>query len=254
MTVEEYRKAPALNFSMAKLLLDSPAHFKAGEDEEKEETDAMRVGSIAHALILEGKSFSDLYAIKPKGMTFASNEGKLWKAQQTLPILKEDDANAIPRMAEAIAANPDAANLFRCLPHRETPVFGNLMGVECKCLIDLHGEEWGDPSIGDLKTAADASPREFGRVVANRHYDLQHAWYSSLFSVVNNLEKPPLWTWIVVEKKAPFFNLIYTPEEFVESGMEKLEKVLTLYKRCLEEDRWPFALTGIHKLPKPAWA
>lgn len=254
MTVAEYRKHPALNFSLAKHLLTSPAHFKAAKDEEQEETDAMRIGTIAHAMILEGKSFEDMYAIKPKGMTFASAEGKLWKAKQTLPIIKADDANAIPRMAAAVAKNTSSEYLLKTLEHRETPVFATLKGVECKCLLDSHGQEFGQWSIADLKTAVDASPRKFASVVMDRHYDLQMVWYQSILATMMGMETPPLWSWIVVEKKPPFFNIVYTGEDFQESGERKLELVLDRYKECQESGKWPFLLNGVHKLKKPSWA
>ncbi len=254
MTVEEYRAHPAANFSKLKLFLTSPAHYKAGEDEEKEETDAMRIGSICHSLVLEGKKFDDLYAIKPAGMSFATKEGKAWRDAQTKPILKEEDANSIPRIAEAIAANPAARKIIESCPHRETPIFGTIQGVPCKSLIDFNGQDWGIHRIGDLKSTLDASPRAFGKTVAQMHYDLQYALSSSLLALQHGLESPPEWFWIAAEKKAPFYSQVYTAEEFYQSGMEKLERVLTLFKECQASGNYPFAMTGIHILPKPHWA
>lgn len=255
MTKEEYRKHPALNFSLAKHLLTSPAHFKAAQDEEQEETEAMIVGTLAHSMVLEGKDLRDLYAIKPKGMSFASKEGKSWKAAQTLPILKEEGANSIPSMAEAIAKNPNAAALLRGCEHVERPIFFTLYGVECKALIDLCGGKDGRWALGDMKTALDATPRKFSSVAYDRHYDMQLAWSSDGLAMVEGLEIAPWAFWIVVEKSAPFANTVYEPTaEIMASGRRKVERALTLYKECMENNHWPTHLEHTMTLDLPNYA
>jgi len=254
MNVATYRQYPALNFSLAKHLLDSPAHFKAALDEEQEETDAMRIGTLAHAMILEGKDLRHLYAIKPAGMSFATKEGKEWKAAQTLPILKEEDANMIPKAAQAIADNPDAARILKQCQWREKAIVGTMYGVQCKALLDCCGTDGKQWVISDLKTCQDASPRAFAKDVANRHYDLQAVWYQTLLGVVEQLEEPPYWIWKAVEKSAPFVNAVYTAEDWIESGTAKLYRVLESYKECTASGEWPMPFRGIQKLEKPAWA
>jgi hypothetical protein len=255
MTVEEYRAHPALNFSLAKHLLDSPAHFKAAQDEDQETTEAMHVGTLAHAMVLEGKDLRDLYAIKPAGMSFASKEGKAWRDAQTLPILKEDDANSIPRMADAITKNPDAARILKACQHRETPLFATLQGVDCKCLLDLHGEHGDEIAVLDFKSAQSAMPRQFAAAIVDRHYDLQMEWYCQILAMVKGVETRPWWGWIACENKAPFFNVVYQPsDEMIASGQAKLDRVLTLYKECTASGKWPFAITGIQTIELPRWA
>jgi len=254
MNVSEYRAHPALNFSLAKHLLDSPAHFKAALDEDREETDAMRIGTIAHAMILEGKNLLDLYAIKPAGMSFATKEGKAWRDAQTLPILKEEDANMIPRAAQAVVDHAEAEFILKQCQWREKPIVGTMYGVECKALLDVCGTDGAQWVIADLKTCQDASPRAFAKDVANRHYDLQAVWYSTLLGVVEGLEEPPYWIWLALEKSAPFVNAVYTAEDWIESGTAKLHRVLDLYKECTASGQWPMPFRGITKLERPTWA
>lgn len=255
MTTEEYRAHPSLNFSLAKHLLKSPAHFKSAQDEEREETDAMRVGTLAHAMILEGKNLLDLYAIKPEGMSFATKEGKAWRDMQTKPILKEEDSNSIPRMAESIAANTDAALILKGCVNKETPVFASLQGVECKALIDSHGRHpKGGLVIADFKTTLDASPWKFSKTVFDMDYDMQAAWYSDILAMVLGDDVAPLWYWIASEKKAPFANAVYAPnDEMMQSGRSKVERALTIYKECVESGEWPMPYQGIKLLSLPKW-
>jgi len=254
MTVSEYRAHPALNFSLAKHLLKSPAHFKAAMDEEREETDAMRIGTLAHAMILEGKDLRDMYAIKPAGMSFATKEGKAWRDAQTLQILKEEDSNMIPKAAQAITENPHAEAFIKGCQHREMAIVGTIMGVPCKALLDLCGTNGVLWAIGDLKTCQDASPKAFARDVYNRDYDLQMVWYSTLLANAEGLEEPPYWNWISVEKTAPFVNAVYTGRDFIESGMRKMETVLDRFKECTASGVWPMPYRGIIDLVKPDWA
>lgn len=255
MTREEYHQIPALNFSMAKWLLRSPAHFKAAQDEEREETEAMRIGTLVHAMVLEGKDLRDIYAIKPEGMSFSTKEGKAWRDAQTLPILTQDAADGIPRIAEAIARNPDAAAALHGCPVRERGITFQMRGMACKALLDCSGTDGNSWAIGDLKTAADASPREFARQAYKMHLDMQAAWYSDGLAAVEGLETPPWFFWIVAEKKSPFFNVLYQPDaRMMESGRAKMAKALSRYIRCMETGEWPLPLTGIQTLELPHYA
>lgn len=255
MNRDEYNAIPALNFSMAKHLLRSPAHFKAAEDEEREETDAMRIGTLVHAMVLEGKDLRDLYAIKPKGMSFATTEGKEWKAAQSLPILKEEDANGIPRIAEAITRNPDAVALLKGCPQRERAITFEMRGIACKALLDASGTDGTSWAVSDLKTAMDASPREFAKQAFKMHLDMQAAWYSDGLAIVEGLEVHPWFAWIVVEKKPPFFNVVYEPEEaMLETGRAKIELAIKRYKDCMKTGVWPMPLRGRQMLELPYWA
>ena len=70
--------------------------------EESEDELKYAVAKLSHAMILEGKDLRSNFAIKPAGLNLATREGQEWKKAQTLPILKEEDANRVPRMAEAV--------------------------------------------------------------------------------------------------------------------------------------------------------
>lgn len=255
MTREEYIAIPALNFSRAKYLLKSAAHFKAAYEEEKEATEAQMIGTICHAMVLEGKDLRSSYAIKPKGMSFSSNEGKAWRAAQTLPIIKEDDSDSVPFIAGAIVDNPDAHAALKGCTEREHAITGTIHGVACKALIDCLGTDGATWALGDFKTTVDASPEEFAKTIYRNDYDMQAAWSSSLLAQREGLEEPPWFFWIAAEKKAPWFNAVYTPtRDFLASGHRKIERALTLWKECKASGKWPFAVQGVTELTPPRWA
>ena len=255
MTTSEYRQHPACNFSSLKHLLKSPAHYQAALQERVEETPAMRLGTLVHAMVLEDKEPTELYAIKPPGLNLATKEGKEWKAAQTLEIMSYDDLIAALEMKNSIIQNPHAKHALAQCPIRETPIIETIFDVPCKALLDAHGSDGnGAWAILDIKTTDDASPDGFGRKVANYHYDFQASFYSAILAQHHQLETRPFWMWIAVEKTAPYTCAVYAAAEWEESGDLKMERILRDWKTCTESDNWPQPFGGINQLPKPKWA
>ena len=257
MTTAEYRQHSACNFSSLKALLTSPAHYQAAINHKMEETAAMLLGTLTHAVALEDKEIDAVCTVKPEGLNLATKEGKEWKAKASehgLPIISTDDAIHIVNMAQSIRQNPHAAQILAQSPERETPLFSHIQGVPCKCLIDAHGTDGVAWWIADLKTTDDASPEAFARKVANYHYDLQAELYSAILSRHHQIESRPYWLWIAVEKTAPYTCAVYNANEWRESGDAKLDQVLQSWKECTASGEWPQPWQGINQLPKPKWA
>lgn len=128
------------------------------------------------------------------------------------------------------------------------------MGVPCKALLDCHGTDGEQWVINDLKTATEASQKGFAKSVLNCHLDLQAAFYCTLLGNIECLETPPFFVWTVVEKSAPYPVAVYTAEQWIESGMRKLERVIDLYKECTASGEWPMPYSGMAQLERPTWA
>jgi len=260
MSREIYDAIPALNFSKAKYLLDSPAHFKAAEQRKPEPEDETRfaVGTLVHAMVLEGKTLLDLYAIKPEGMKFNTREGKEWRDAQTLPILTSEESASIPAMAEAIAADKEAAKLLHACQFREQIMQATVAGVNCKALLDCSGKDsTGWRGFVDLKTTATGSDeREFSKKVETLHYDMQMAWYGALLSMhYADSDLRPWSAWIVVETKPPYIVRTYWPsDDFLRSGIDKMSRALAIYDECQKSGYWPKPAYATTELNRPAWA
>ena len=255
MTTAEYRKADAVNFSSLKHILKSPAHYKAAIEEKREETKAMILGTLTHAVALEGKRLLEIAAIKPEGLSLATKEGKEWKLlAEDKPIVSDQEAKDIWGMAQSIKDNPYAAHLLFQCQHRETPLFAELQGVPCKALLDAHGTDGEEWIIVDLKTTDDASPDAFAKKVAHFDYDFQAAYYSAILAKAEQIETPPFWFWIAVEKQSPYTCVVYSANEWTTGGEDKMIRALDLYKECKAKNEWPQPYSGLQQLPKPKWA
>lgn len=250
MTTSEYRAHPALNFSLAKHLLDSPAHFKAALDEEMEPSEAMILGTVTHAYVLENKDIRDEYAIKPEGMSFATKEGKAWRDAQTKPILAESKAKHIPLAATAMSNQPLARKLLELAPHRETSILTEFRGVEIKALLDAHG----DDIICDFKTTNDCSHRAFQRKIFDMHYDMQAAWYCVAYMAKYGVDEPPAWYWLACEMSQPYAHKIYIASpEIIASGMDKMEIAIAKYKECTASGKWELPQVAWEEMEMPHW-
>lgn len=235
MNATEYRQHSALNFSLAKHLLDSPAHYKAAQDEDHEPSEAMMLGTLTHAFVLEDKDLRDEYALKPEGMSFATKEGKAWRDAQTKPILADEKAQRIPLCADSLAKSRTVRKMLELCPMRETPIICEFRGVEIKALLDMHS----DALIADFKTAQDCTKRAFARKISDYHYDMQAAWYQAAHAAKYGLDEPAPFYWLVVEMKQPFARAIYRASDaLIESGLAKMERAIELYKECQANGKW----------------
>ena len=241
MNRETYRAHPALNFSSAKYLLDSPADYQAHIAAPRIESAALTLGTLAHSVILEDAKLEEVAAIKPDRMSFVTKDGKAWRAEQTLPIISEAEAQDIAAMREAVFANPYAKRLLELCQERETPLLGKFRGVQIKGLLDASGlNKEAIPIIVDLKTTQDPSPRAFAKSVEFLHYDMQAEWYASLYAEHLQVEDEPVCYWIAVKKTAPYTAVVHTlsePRRMI--GRDKMDRAIELYKRCTESGTWP---------------
>ncbi len=96
------------------------------------ETDATRLGTAAHCAIIEPAAFGARFVHKPEGMTFASKEGKDWKASVApgVTILTNDEWIQVRQLVDAFASKPLALESL-----------ANATGLE-------HSLAWSDPDTG----------------------------------------------------------------------------------------------------------
>ena len=248
MNATEYRQHPALNFSLAKHLLDSPAHFKSAQDEDHEPSEAMMLGTLTHAFVLENKDLRDEYALKPDGMSFATKEGKAWRDAQTKPILADEKAQRIPLCADSLAKSRTVRKMLELCPMRETPIICEFRGVQIKALLDMHS----DALIADFKTAQDCTKRAFARKISDYHYDMQAAWYQVAHAAKYGLDEPAPFYWLVVEMKQPFARAIYRASDaLIESGLAKMDRAIELYKECLASGKWELPELELEEIDLP---
>lgn len=78
----DYHAHPAVSSSQLKHMLRTPAHFKASLETSKEPSDAMKLGSLVHTLLLEPHLVDYEYTVMPK----FDRRTKQGKARQTTKL------------------------------------------------------------------------------------------------------------------------------------------------------------------------
>lgn len=263
MTTEEYRKAEGLNFSAAKWLLRSPAHFKNPPKFKEEEKPALQKGTLLHAYVLEGKELP--YRIKPAFNPNGDEDdkwhgakkwSKAWLAESDLPAFTEDEVADQAGMRDALKNSPEFQSIAELCPEREKAVFAEYRGVKIKALLDLFGVDAnGLPMIGDLKTTSDGSPKGFAKSASTYRYPMQSVWYSTAVAMSLNLEVRPGWLWVTVESQSPYAVTVYSIDDDAwDLGQRQMDYCIDLYKRCQDSGEWPAYGNGIQRLQLPKWA
>jgi hypothetical protein len=123
-SIESYHANPAVSNSKVSVLRDGGPAFFQGRFitktiDKPKDTDALILGNALDAMMTEGRTaLAARYIIKPQGMSFATKEGKQFKADHCdgiRPVIDWDDWTMLERMEVAIKAHP----LFPILIHAQ---------------------------------------------------------------------------------------------------------------------------------------
>ena len=257
MSFADYLAVPAMSNSALKRLRKSPAHYRAGEDPEAEQSDALRRGSLLHTLVLEPAELGKRYRIKPDGMSFATKDGKAWReaTPKGVEIVSEAELRAAKRQAANLRALPDVAALLGS-GKSEVSFFwvDKATQTPCKGRADWVFETDAGVVLLDLKTTEAADPDSFARSCARYGYHMQAAWYSHGWEAATGL--PVLgFVFGAVESAWPHIAAPYMiDDDGFEKGRAECRRLLDLYAQCLEFDHWPGYVEAIEPINLPVWA
>lgn len=259
ITREEYNKVAAVNFSLLKLYMRSPAHFyqawSKGQDadEVEAETKALRMGKAIHTYVLEPEKFKEKYVFvdfdqrpvktnKSGGVAdYRTKENKDWKESMIAfyqvhgktVLNSRDEFDEITSMGHSINKNKASNMLLRdCLNEEFIEWTDAETGVKCKAIVDFANVK--KRMYGDLKSMEDASPYQFGTFLAKWNTAVQLAYYGDGLSAVHGAEFQTAFV-IAIEKKPPFVcQPYYIDEKAIEAGRMVYRSLLAMHKKCVE--------------------
>ena len=226
----------------------------------QEESNAMRMGSGAHALLLEPEQFEERFCVMPdfhrsennlraakrkdepyedrrtdsKATTFYKNSVDAFtRANPDKTIIGRTQYDQCLRAIESIWDRPKMRELVESSA-KEVTVYGQICGIDCKGRLDLLNKK----VIADLKTTPSVAKRDFGRIFMKLRYDFKLAFYREL--VRQNWGDTLDCEIICQELSGDFDNaLVPVPREVLDNAWTKVVEVMTAYKRCLETNKWP---------------
>jgi hypothetical protein len=115
IAAERYHAANGCSKTMLDFLANqTPAHLAAYlYGLTKEETPAMRFGSIVHRAMLEPDTYKDGFHVKPEKMRFTTKDGIAWQEEHgNRPIITQPESDAIDAMVSAVHTHPFAKRLL----------------------------------------------------------------------------------------------------------------------------------------------
>jgi hypothetical protein len=253
----EYHAWPGCSASRLSVLADAtPLHYRYAIDNPTEPTDAMRLGSLLHAGVLEPETVLDKYAIAPK-CDRRTKEGKAaWvtfcRESDGKTVVTSDEVRAVRGMVKAVRSHPLAAELLEHRTETELSVvwIDPTTGVRCKMRMDaLCGRI---RIVLDLKSTEDASPDAFSHSVWKWGYHRQGAHY--LAGLAAHGIDAEAFTLIVPEKTPPHAVAVYElTDEALQAGREEIAVMLRTIAECERTKKWPGYGDGCARIGIPEW-
>jgi hypothetical protein len=250
----DHLKLPGFSQTAAKHMLKSAASYRWWADhQDTRQTDAQRLGTAVHALILEPESFDALVVVWDGGR----RSGNAWHEFQSehngKTILRTQDMDTVRAMANAVWNDEHAGPLVEGATHREVSVQWTQpqSGVECKGRLDLVAND----TPFDLKTTKDANPRSFARdAFARFGYHVQAGAYVEACNAVDGLPEAESFGIIAVENKPPYLVQVYTVgSDTLAAGRSLWAKACADYAICQELGQWPGYGGGVRVLEQTEW-
>lgn len=218
----------ALSYSSLKWLLKSPKWFAHKKKKPDPETQALRDGTLVHAAILEPQKYDAFQFID-----VSTKNTKTWKlavekyGKTNTFTMKEKYMN--DRIATAFLQN-DECTKFLNGAETEIPELIEMEGIPIRGKADIYkpgqyvadvkttndGVEWITLKNGDVKN-------QFAFTVEKYDYDLQAYLYTQMFQVEE-------YWWLVIDKTTTDIGVFKASEATLESGKNKLEAAIALYK------------------------
>lgn len=237
---EDYVAIDAVNWSSLKHIDASPATYRYYKDNDRPDTDALKMGRYIHALVFEPDTIERDYAVFPGEGTRASKEYKAFAAEHPgVTIFKANEVATMEKTAAAVRTHPlvrPYLDMGGSYEYTLTWTDGST-GMPCKCRLD-----WFIPerrTLIDLKTAASVEMRRWVSSLMRLGYPQQIAHYSNGIRAVYGWE--PEHVIIVAVEKTPPFEVLVMPigEEMRTIAANKVAEMMRRLKTCVDSNEWP---------------
>lgn len=230
-----------------------PARVLWEKDNRALDTDATRLGTAVHCRLLEPERYEESYAHKPEGMSFATKDGKAWRAE--LPdgviILTHVEWELVQAIFIALCSKEPVASVLDDASHREVSLVWECPSTQedCKGRPDVIAKHW----LYDLKVSrhADSPALAYRTWVEGWMHQLAH-YRTGAQACGLDVRGGRL---IVVSPTAPHF--VHTLEVKTDAlDLLELENLATLaeLRRCRMAGDWPGTPDDWKKIEPPPQA
>ena len=239
---------------MLKNMAKSPAHYKAAVEAPNISSDALLLGSLVHAMVLEPHTVEGDF-VKVGKIDRRTKEGKKqWQDLQDgdKRVVQEGMWETAQNMAASVMGCPEAASMIDeavAMNQVETEFFWNDSRYEIR--RKSKADAITASSIVDLKTTTDAT-RGFDRSIIKYFYHTQGAYYRD--ALASQGISRDTFTIIAVEKAPPYaVAIVRLNWDVLDWGKKIVDGWLEQLHWCQNSGQFP-AFTGTRNFEMPAWA
>lgn len=254
ISIDEYHEAGGLSRSGLMLFKKSPLHYadyyREKNKSPKQDSPALQLGNLVHAYILEPKLFTERYFVSDKPPQTSKIGKAVWEEIQKRAngktVISTETFNYVEKMGQSFLTNDLAAEFLKGA-RIEQSIFWK--DSKTNTLLKSRPDIWLPNMLGDVKTAADASPRAFQRDIINYGYHIQAAMMQD---GIYHIEKKKITEYVclVVEKSPPYAIAIYMLDQTaIERGREEYKALIEEYSEYESKQVWPGYKPTVISLP-----
>ena len=259
---EEYFAIGAVNQSLLKEVLRSPAHAKSNMSSPKKPTAAMQLGTAVHSSVLNPDNFDNEVAVTPD-INRRTKDGKVayekfLATSKGKAVITRDQAFDCMAIQHSISRSREAMNLLSADSVEQSYLWQDERTMlTCKARVDALFPV--QKKIVDLKTTADASPHGFARSVVKFGYHIQAAFYlraaSGLQRGIDAVKEGWQFYIVAVETSKPYAVASYKLDQrAIIEGDKMIDKALALWAESTLLDEYRGYPDTINTLSLPSWA
>ncbi len=248
LTSDEYHATPDVGNSMLSTFRRSRREYHAryvAKTIEPEKSDPMKLGTVAHAAILEPHIIERVCLEIPVDV-LAKNGAKSTNAYKAFAeenadriLLTKEQLAQVRGMFEAVYKNPMARRLLEADGPTEQSIFWSCRdtGLARKCRPDKQPLINGRRYEVDVKTCIDSSERGFATAIARFGYQRQRPYYRHGVKALHGVDVAS--AFIVVQSAPPYVCRPYDLDERATAyGEATVHDDLVALADCIERDDW----------------
>lgn len=253
---EEYHKRPEIGRSQLETFITKgPVAYLKSLTEKREPTDAMVMGTIIHAMVLENKSLDDVAIVESSGLK--TRASKAWDAFAAgafglglFPLL-EKQVEPIVKAVASITNDPGFQLQMTGMKREQSLVWRDRTGLDLRCRFDAVD----GTTVLDLKTTSSESVDEgaLASVIAKYGYDRQDAFYSKGY--YEEFGFLPSFVFAFVQVVEPYETaLIRLSPSFISIAMAEVDDGLSDLAARMATGNWKRKTYGkVIEVEPPRW-
>lgn len=289
-TAEYHAWEAASNSRLKVIAQKSPFHLHWMMNNRREPSEALALGTAAHAALFEAERFAKEFSVSgPCNATLKSGlrEGKScgadglsmvdgeWRCgkhggERQENTISQEQMSFIDGMRESVKMNPTAIQIVRSPGWTEASALWEDVntGELCKCrfdrLVRVEGlklrpsdQPWDGYAVPDFKTCSNASDRghrSFLREAINEHlYHLQSAIYLCGASSALKIHPSKIRFFLIATESSPPHGcrVVEVHRHLLHQGWTLFQNLLRTFQKCKESGVWPGYENSV--LEKPEW-